>query len=42
MSTYEERVAVRLRFYDLNLDFEALRETLDRMQAVRIALGRSR
>ena len=32
----DERVDVRLRFYDLNLDFEALRETLDRMARVRI------
>lgn len=27
-----ERVDVRLRSYDLNLDFAALRETLDRMR----------
>ena len=40
MSTYEERVAVRLRFYDLNLDFEALRETLDRMAKELSQLGK--
>ena len=41
MSTYEERVAVRLRFYDLNLDFEALRETLDRMRAALSRVGKA-
>ena len=36
----DERVDVRLRFYDLNLDFEALRETLDRMAKELSQLGK--
>ena len=36
----DERVAVRLRFYDLNLDFAALRETLDRMAKELSQLGK--
>lgn len=36
----DERVDVRLRFYDLNLDFVALRETLDRMAKELSQLGK--
>ena len=37
----DERVDVRLRFYDLNLDFAALRETLDRMREALSRVGKS-
>ena len=36
----DERVDVRLRLYDLNLDFAALRETLDRMAKELSQLGK--